>query len=152
MNKQSITAVEIENKEFSTSLRGFNTTEVKSFLGLVAGEIEWLTKENRTLKDKLAETDRERIRLTAQEERVKETLLMAQQAADDARTTARREAASIIREAETERMAIVGEVERLKSERSAFVAQLRSVLEAFYQKLAPNEQAVVSVERELASG
>lgn len=136
MNKPSITAIEIESKEFSTSLRGYQTAEVRAFLSLLAEEFAALSRENRNLQESLASAERERARLSSQEDTVKEALLFAQKAADDLRDSARAEARLVLREAELERASAVAEIERLHAEKAAFAAQLRHMLDAFYERLS----------------
>lgn len=123
-------------------MRGYNASEVRSFLEFVAKELETLGKENRYLADQLAVSEKQLTRLAGQEDRIKETLLMAQKAADDLRAAARQEASAILRQAESQRGEIAAEMERLRAERDAFVAQLRSFLDIFYEKLAPAHAVV----------
>lgn len=151
MINPSVTPVEIEKKEFSTSFRGYNPSEVRAYLELVSAEMESLTKEIRSVRDDLEEAIRERDRLREQEKRITETLVVAQSAADEARQAARNDAGLIIREAELERSKIVSEIERLKVERSAFVAQLKSFTNAFYERLDADTPAGESG-RKQASG
>lgn len=83
------------------------------------------------------------------EEKVKDALVVAQSAADDARANARKEAELILREAEMKRAQVIFEIERLRAEKSAFVAQIKSYLDAFYEKLTvPAEAAICVEERE----
>jgi cell division initiation protein len=149
MSKPRITALEIEKKEFSYSLRGYNSAEVRAYLERVAEEVENLESEIRSLRDRLsiAEADRERMKLL--EDKVKDALVVAQSAADDARANARKEAELILREAEMGRARAISEIERLRAEKSAFIAQIKSYLNAFYEKLnMPSEAAVYVEERE----
>jgi cell division initiation protein len=153
MAKPRITALDIEQKEFTSSFKGYNASEVRAFLEKVAAEIEVLERENRMLREKLASIESERDRLKEVENRVKDTLLVAQSAADNARQDARKEAELILREAEVERVKIVSEIERLRAERDAFVVQLKSYLDAFYERLSsPTQAAVVIENREEING
>ena len=48
-----ITPVEITNKEFKRTMRGYSTDEVDEFLDEVVEDFEALYRENASLKDKL---------------------------------------------------------------------------------------------------
>jgi cell division initiation protein len=153
MSKPRITALDIEKKEFSSSLKGYNTAEVRAFLERVAAEIEILERETRVLKERLAVAEADRNRFVEIENQVKDAIIVAQAAADEVRANARKEAELILREAEVSRLQVVAEIERLGSEKAAFVAQIKSFLDAFYEKLRAPEHAVVAIEEKTtASG
>jgi len=136
MSRNILTPLEIEKKEFSVGFRGYNPAEVRAFLELVAVELETCMKENKTLREKLATIETEHKQLKELEKQIHKTLLLAQSAAEETKQNARQEAALLLREAEMERARIVTEIERLKSERDAFVAQLLSLVESFRAKFA----------------
>jgi len=48
-----ITPLDIQNKEFRRSIRGYNEAEVDEFLDEVMKDFEKLYKENMELKDKI---------------------------------------------------------------------------------------------------
>ncbi|HWP30484.1 MAG TPA: DivIVA domain-containing protein [Fimbriimonadales bacterium] len=136
MSKNILTPLDIEKKEFSIGFRGYNTAEVRAFLELVAVELESCMKENKTLREKLATIETEHRQLKELEDQIQKTLLLAQSAAEETKQNARQEATLLLREAEMERARIVSEIERLKSERDAFVAQLLSLVESFRAKFS----------------
>lgn len=136
MSKYILTPLDIEKKEFSVGFRGYNTAEVRAFLELVAAELESCMKENKTLREKLATIETEHKQLKELEEQIQKTLLLAQSAAEETKQNARQEATLLLREAEMERARITSEIERLKSERDAFVAQLLSLVESFRAKFS----------------
>lgn len=145
MQNGTLLPVEIENKEFSASLRGYNPSEVRAFLHEVAERLAELGKENRELQRSLASVNEQRSRLEGQENIVKDTLLLAQRAAEDAKIAARQEADAIIREAEAHRVKIIAEVERLRSEKAAFIIQFRSFLDGMYERMGPPGEAVANL-------
>ena len=59
-----VTALEIRQRAFALRFRGYNPTEVDTFLELVAGQAEDLAKENARLREALArqEGDSQRLR------------------------------------------------------------------------------------------
>lgn len=48
-----ITPMDLENKKFSTSMRGYSKSEVDAFMAELAKEYETLYRENREMKDQL---------------------------------------------------------------------------------------------------
>lgn len=55
-----ITPIDIHEKQFHISLRGYNPEEVDTFLDAIAGELETLHKENNDLKRRLNEVELKR--------------------------------------------------------------------------------------------
>ncbi|MEX0927999.1 MAG: DivIVA domain-containing protein [Balneolales bacterium] len=103
----NLTALEIKQQTFEKSLRGYDITEVKSFLNVVSSEWEHLvgkTKEQENeisrLKDKLKHYEKV-------EEALHETLQSAKASADQRITGARRESETTIRKAELEAEKII---------------------------------------------
>ena len=48
-----ITPMDLENKKFSTSMRGYSKSEVDAFMAELVKEYETLYRENREMKDQL---------------------------------------------------------------------------------------------------
>lgn len=135
MSKGHIKALDIEKKEFSTGLRGYNSAEVDAFLERIAAEVERLSEENAKLTQRAANAEAECQRLRLVEEKLRDAFVHAQTAADEIKASARKEAELILREAEVERVRIAQQIESLRAERDAFVAQLRGITEAFASRL-----------------
>ncbi len=105
----SLTPMDIHNKEFGHSFRGYSVEEVNEFLNRVAKDFEQLLRDNLELKDqneKIAEKMKGYVKL---EETMHSALVVAQEAADDVKQNARREADLIRREAEREAQKIIEE-------------------------------------------
>lgn len=134
-----ISPVEIKKHEFSRSVRGYDTTEVRSFLETVAAELERL-QEN--IRNSSGEVERLRVELTTyqrMEQNMREAMVNVQETLRDAREGAKREADLIHREAELIAERIVTEarkkgedirkdVEALASRRDSLVRKLRALL------------------------
>ena len=95
-----ITPLDIENKEFRRGLRGFKEEEVDEFLDEVKEDFEKLYKENIELKDKLSMTTEQINKYKNIEETLKNTLIVAQNTAEEVNTNAAKKAKLIIEEAE----------------------------------------------------
>lgn len=136
-----LTPLDIVNKEFKKTLRGYSEDEVNEFLDEVVRDYEAIIRENDELKENtLGMTERlEQYRKL--EATLQNTLVVAQSTADEVKAAARKEAELAIREAEAKAEDIVRqaenrvresyqELERLRRESEQFKARIRSLLEA----------------------
>lgn len=105
----ALTPLDINNKEFKRVFRGYAEEEVDEFLDLVIEEFEKLFKENLELKEKLEKKEGNIEEYKGLEETLKNTLVMAQQASEDVRRNAEKEAVVIFKEAQMRAEAIVNE-------------------------------------------
>jgi len=94
-----ITSMEINNKEFKKNFRGYDCDEVDEFLDKIAEDYEILYKENSFLKERLEVAEEKLKHYSKIEENIQKTLVLAQSAAEQAKTTAQNEAELIIRQA-----------------------------------------------------
>jgi len=136
-----MSGMEIQLKEFSKTLRGYDVNEVKSFLDDVAKEIEALQFENRSLKDRIREKELGLMEYKEREGMLKDTMVTAQKVTDSIKKDANREAIQIITQAKINAETIirdarqtmrntVEEVSRLKKQRMEIASSLRSALES----------------------
>ena len=94
-----ITSMDINNKEFKKSLRGYNADEVDEFLDKVAEEYEIVYKENSTLKEKTSFLEEKLEHHVKIESTIQNTLVLAQNAAEQAKFCAQKESELIIKNA-----------------------------------------------------
>jgi cell division initiation protein len=94
-----ITAMDITNKEFKKGIRGYSTEEVDEFLDKIAEDYEALYKENSSLKEKVTVLSEKLEHYAKMEITIQNTLLLAQNAADQSKQIAQKEADLIIRNA-----------------------------------------------------
>jgi len=107
----TLTPLDIHNKEFRKSFRGYDEEEVDEFLDQVQKDYEKLFKENVELKEALAAKDSNIGQYKDLEETLKKTLVIAQQTADDMKQGAAREAEVTIREAKLQAEQIIAAAE-----------------------------------------
>lgn len=94
-----ITAMDITNKEFKKGLRGYSTEEVDEFLDKIAEDYEALYKENSSMKEKTTALNEKIDHYSKMETTIQNTLLLAQNAAEQSKSTAQKEADLIIKSA-----------------------------------------------------
>jgi cell division initiation protein len=135
-----ITPADIKNPNFSKRFRGYDQAEVDAFLGLVAGDLEELIKENSDIKEKLSRLGSAAANYRNMEKTIQEVLLTAQKSAEEVRKNAGKEAELLLREAKvkSERMleethAILSELRKqilkLKDLKKSYILRLKSILD-----------------------
>ena len=145
--------MDIHNKDFKRSFRGYNEDEIDDFLDKVVNDYEKLFRENDKLKADLARSQKDIEQYQQLEKNLKDTLLVAQRTAEEVTSNARNnaeemrenttkecqnkiqeaemEADRIIEEARNKVRAIVSEYDRLVREKNHFlrkITYLRSML------------------------
>jgi len=94
-----ISPLEIQKKEFSRSLRGYNTEEVDEFLDNLLQNYEKLYKENRDLKEQLQLLQEKMQSYKDIEATIKNTLVLAEKTAEEVRKNAEKEKDAILKAA-----------------------------------------------------
>jgi cell division initiation protein len=95
-----ITPLDIQQKQFPMKFRGFDVEEVYAFLEVIREEMEDLLRENANLKENVQRLEGQIKDYKDMETTLRETLLTAQQMAEDYKTNARKEAELVVKEAE----------------------------------------------------
>ena len=149
-----LTPADIQRQSFSGRFRGFDRDEVRGFLAAVAEEMAALQRE-------MAETAQQlrHLELIVNEHRereaiLKNTLLTAQKAAEDIRETARKEAETIVKQADLQGDRLLElaqnrahEVERgileLRGHRTALRTDIRALITRLTHLLDLQEEAEV---------
>lgn len=85
-----ITPLDIQNKEFTKSMRGYKVEEVDMFLDLITLDLEKLVKENTKLKTELGEAETELEKYKGSEGEVVKVLEQARQLMGDISQSAER--------------------------------------------------------------
>ncbi len=141
-----ITPMDIRNKEFKKSFKGYKESEVDEFLDKVVGDYERIYRENGELKDRVS-IDNERLEsYSSMEKSLQNTLLIAQTTAEDIVSNSRKKAEMIIKEAEDQARRIIEDAnisvvkvnkdfEELKKEVQVFKTRFRTLLESELESL-----------------
>lgn len=142
-----LTPLDIHNKEFSRRLRGYDEDEVNEFLDQIIKDYESVIRENKDLQNQLLTVQEKLDHFATIEESLSKTIIVAQEAADEVRTNAKKEAQLIIKEAEKNADRIINEslsksrkvaleVEELKKQASVYRARFRILVEAQLELLS----------------
>lgn len=136
-----LTPLDIHNKEFSRRIRGYDEDEVNEFLDQVIKDYEIVIRENKELHNQLLSLQEKLDHFSNIEETLSKTIIVAQEAADEVKNNAKKEAQLIVKEAEKNADRIVNEslsksrkialeVEELKKQASIYRARFRTLVEA----------------------
>ena len=134
-----LTAMDINNKEFKRGLRGYSVEEVDEFLDQVVENYEELYKENSRLKESLSRVNEKLEHYEKLEATIQNTLLLAQNAADQAKESSEKQAELIIgnanetaqrilEKAHGDVISINDEYEKVKEEFIKFRAKFRGFM------------------------
>ena len=141
-----IMPIDLDRTKLRKRFRGYETEEVDEILKVCARTIEALLSDVQTLKFESERLKFEVEAKKAQEDLLKETLLLAQKGADETRTAARAHADAILAEARQHALAehtetqqklseMRWEIERLKNDRRRFTEDFRAILEGHLRGL-----------------
>lgn len=107
-----MTPLDIRNKTFRKAVRGYQCEEVEKFIENVSQEFESVYTENFDLRERIEGLQAELGRYQQIENTLQQTLVLAQQTAEEVIKNARREAELILKEAEHEKQAKVSEAQK----------------------------------------
>lgn len=103
----ALTPLEIHNKEFRKTFRGYSEEEVDDFLDEIVRDMETLIRENTQLREDLSQARQRLDQYQTIEATLQSTLVVAQQSAEDVKANARKEADLILQEAREEAERII---------------------------------------------
>jgi len=153
----NITPIDIQQKRFHVTFRGFERAEVETFLDQVREEMEALMREVAELREFRQVYDDRMSEVRQKEETVKNTMVMTQKLMEDQKDNARREAALVIKDAEIRSQQIVGsaheqrvkleaEIQNLKRMRHHFLEDVKKVVQMHLEMVNFEEGSDVAKE------
>ncbi len=141
-----LTPMDIQNKEFKKGLRGYKEDEVDEFLDEIMLHYERLYKENSELKEKIENAHNQVKQYKNIEETLKNTLIIAQNTAEDVKGNALKKSNLIIEEAEIQAKEIIrkanrdvddirSEYEEVKKQMEIFKTRYKTLLQSQLESL-----------------
>lgn len=135
-----LTPLEIHNKEFKRTFRGYDEDEVDEFLDQVIADYEQLYRENIDLRESANKAEGNTGQYKDLEDTLKNALVVAQQTSDQMKANAEKEAKIILQDANSKAEQIINsahdkyetivkDYENLKNQVNLFKVKLRSFLE-----------------------
>ena len=140
-----ITPMDIHNKTFSKKLRGYADDEVNSFLDEVASDYERIYREHREMEEQMDTLKAKLANYEKMEATMSSTLVMAQETAENVKTTAKKEAEVIVREAQNRAARIVSDAEVARRKMNADVVKTEGDMNLYIEKLLANFISALSL-------
>lgn len=145
-----LTPLDIHNKEFSRRIRGYDEDEVNEFLDQVIKDYESVIRENKELQNQMLALQDRLDHFVNIEETLSKTIIVAQEAADEVKSNAKKESQLIIKEAEKNADRIINEAlsksrrtaietEELRKQASIYRTRFRTLLEAQLELLSKDD-------------
>jgi len=145
-----LTPLDIHNKEFKRSMRGYNEDEVNDFLDRIIKDYEALIRHNKELEERNAQIEEQVKHFRLMEDSLGKSIMLAQETAEELKQNARKEAQLVIREAEKNADRIVQdalnkarksalELDEVRKQASIYRARFRSLLQAQAEMLETSE-------------
>lgn len=136
-----ITPLEIKKQRFKSRVRGYDNTEVESFLEMVADEYESALNEKNRLGEEVTKLKTQLRDYQQVEKTLQDTLMNAQESVSQSRENSKREARILVREAELKAEKILddakekldsmkNELNILRSQKESFAKRLKHLLES----------------------
>ncbi len=130
-----LTPLDIENKRFSKTLKGYNVDEVDDFLDQLTLEYEKLYRENAEYREQIEQDRRDLEHYKNVEHTLQNTLVMAQTTAEDIKSMAQKQADQIIREAQSEARNAVDGIVKEEFEIRKRTEELKRQLDVYKAKM-----------------
>lgn len=108
----ALTPLDIQNKNFSSKMRGYNQDEVDDFLDQVTKDYEDALQKNRELEKSLKHAEEKLQYFNELKDALNQSIIVAQDTADKVKTSANRESEMIVTTAENAAKETVVEAER----------------------------------------
>lgn len=135
-----VTPIDIQQKRFHLSFRGYDPKEVDPFLDLIREEMEALLRELTELREFHQSYEERMKELAEREDALKSILLTTQKLVDELKDNAKKEAALIIKDAEVksqqlafaaqqERARLEADIQNLKRRRHLFLQDMKKVIQ-----------------------
>lgn len=121
-----LTPLDIRKQEFKKTMRGYDPVEVETFMEMMANEFENLLKEQNEMRNKFIEFETQLKDYKQMERTLQQMLLQAQETTGKTYEAARRDAESIVKEAEMKASGIVGDANSEIAKLNNEIAQLRA--------------------------
>lgn len=127
----ALTPIDIHNKEFSSRFRGYDIDEVNEFLDQIIKEFELLIRENRRYEELVNDMQARVDYFSSMEDTLNKSIIVAQEAAEEVKTNATKEASLILKQAEREAYAREEEAARKEQLAEREVVQMLKKVELY---------------------
>jgi cell division initiation protein len=146
-----LTPMDIHNKDFKRSFRGFNEEDVDLFLEQIVRDYEKLFRDNLELKETLDRLNGKLEHYQHMESTLHNTLVIAQETAEDVKLNAKKETELILKEAQIRAQKLLDEAtskvrranteyDELQKQSQVYRARIRTLIQAQLELLQTAEE------------
>lgn len=156
-----LSPLDIHNKEFTKTFRGYEEDEVNAFLDQIIKDYEITIRERADLEEKVEKLEEKLGHFSNIENTLNKSILVAQETAEEVKSNARKESKLIIKEAEKNADRIINEAlnearqiylenEEVKKQGKVFRTRLKMIIEAQLELIGSDdwEQLFDEIEEE----
>lgn len=140
-----LTPLDIHNQEFKRGFRGYNEDEVDEFLDRVVKDYEQIYRENIDLKENIDRLKTKVEHFQHLENTLHNTLVVAQETAEEVKLNAKKEAELIIKEAKSDGQKLIDDANEKVRQKLSEYGELQKQLQLFRTKM----QTIVLTQLEL---
>ena len=133
-----ITGIEIRNHQFSKSLFGFRQEEVREFIEQVAHDYETVYSENAQLRENIQKQLFELEKYRKLEATMNNSLILAQQTAEELKLNARQEATKILEDSKRSIAEMLAAYQELMRHLNVFNLEMKTQLQVELELLDSN--------------
>ncbi len=142
-----LTPLDIQNREFKRSFRGYNEDEIDGFLDQIVKDYEQLYRENVELKETIERISSKLENYQHMENTLHSTLVIAQETAEEVKLNAKKESQLVMKEAEVQAQRMVdeatnkvrrmtGEYEEINKQLQIYRTRMKTLLQAQLEMIA----------------
>jgi cell division initiation protein len=142
----ALTPLEVRKQEFKKGMSGYNAQEVRNFLNLVAEELENQARQNAALTERIKELDVKIEDYRRMEKLLQDTMTTTQEATNQIRENAKKEAETIVEQAKLEGDRILKatrddetklrqELSVLENQKMGLISEIKGTLETYMKML-----------------
>jgi len=137
-----ITAGEIRNQQFDKSLRGYDTAQVNSYLLQLANDYEKLYSDNATLRETIQRLEYEMQKYRRIEETMNNSLILAQQTADDLKANARQQSTLILQQSKGKIAEVFMAYQELIKRMGIYSSEMKAQVAAQMEMMEKNQKRI----------
>lgn len=137
-----ITAGEIRNQQFDKSLRGYDTAQVNSYLLQLANDYEKLYSDNATLRETIQRLEYELQKYRRIEETMNNSLILAQQTADELKTNARQQSTLILQQSKGKIAEVFMVYQELIKRMGIYSSEMKAQVSAQMEMMEKNQKRI----------
>ncbi len=126
-----ITPLDIQTKTFKKALNGYDKADVDAYIELILADYEKLYTMSIESTDKINTLSKLVDSYKAMEDNMKNSIMVAQQAAEDVTKNAREKAEITVNEANLKAQAIIAEAESKIKDMSSKLSELKTAMELY---------------------